>query len=219
VPAIWKTALVLPVLKPGKPPGLGTSYRPIPLLSPVVKILERLILPSLTSSLRVSSTQHGFRLFRSTTTALLPLVSMISEGFNQKKPAHRSIIVALNLSKAFNSVDITLLLNQIFSSDLHPNLVRWLSTYLRGRSAASTYQGCRSKFRRVHVGVPQGSVLSPALFNYFVSNFTAPSQMLSSFADDFSVAASCPNLQVLEEALNADMANIAAWAARKKMGS
>jgi hypothetical protein len=79
---------------------------------------------------------------------------MISEGFNQKKPAHRSIIVALDLSKAFDSVDIALLLNQVSSSDLHPNLVRWLSTYLRGRSAASTYQGCRSKFLRMHVGVP-----------------------------------------------------------------
>jgi hypothetical protein len=49
----------------------------------------------------------------------------------------------------------------------------------------------------VHVGVPQWSVLSLALFNYFVSNFPAPSQVL--------------------EALNADMVNIAAWAARKKM--
>jgi hypothetical protein len=39
VPAIWKTVLVLPVLKPGKLPGLGTSYRPIYLLSPIVKIL------------------------------------------------------------------------------------------------------------------------------------------------------------------------------------
>jgi hypothetical protein len=50
-----------------------------------------------------------------------------------------------------------------------------------------------------------------------VSDFLAPSQILSSFADDFSVAASCPNIQVLEEALNADMVNIAARAARKKM--
>jgi hypothetical protein len=69
----------------------------------------------------------------------------------------------------------------------------------------------------VHVGVPQGLVLSPALFNFFVSDFTVPSQVLTSFADDFSVAASRPNLQVIEEALNADMVNIAAWAARKKL--
>jgi hypothetical protein len=40
IPAIWKTALILPILKPGKPPSLGSSYRPISLLSPLVRSLS-----------------------------------------------------------------------------------------------------------------------------------------------------------------------------------
>ena len=47
IPVIWKQAIVVPILKPGKPAEQGNSYRPISLLSPVVKILllERLIKP------------------------------------------------------------------------------------------------------------------------------------------------------------------------------
>jgi hypothetical protein len=96
VPAIWKSALVLPILKPGKPGHLGLSYRPISLMIPVIKILECLLLPT---SLRLTTfpMQHGFWPFRSTTTALLPLMNMISEGFNHKKTADRTVIVALDL--------------------------------------------------------------------------------------------------------------------------
>jgi retron-type reverse transcriptase len=135
------------------------------------------------------------------TTTFLPLVSKISESFNHKKPALRTVVIAVDISKVFDTVDTTLLLDMISSSDLCSNLVRWLSTYFRGRYAASTYQGCRSKFWRVHVGVPQGSVLSPVLFNNFVSDFPVPSQDLSSFADDFSVAAYGLNLQVMRRLL------------------
>jgi hypothetical protein len=83
------------------------------LLSPAIKILERLILPSLTSSLFAAPTQHDFRQNRLTTTALLPLAQLISEGFNINKLASRTIAAAIDISKAFDTVDITLLLGQI----------------------------------------------------------------------------------------------------------
>jgi hypothetical protein len=43
LPVIWKQAFIVPILKPGKPADEGLSYRPISLLSPVVKTLEHLI--------------------------------------------------------------------------------------------------------------------------------------------------------------------------------
>ena len=72
IPSIWKQSIVVPILKPGKPAGLGSGYRPISLLCPAVKIFERLLLPEL-NNLPLSPTQHGFRSNHSTTTALLPL--------------------------------------------------------------------------------------------------------------------------------------------------
>jgi hypothetical protein len=129
IPSIWKQTLIFLVVKPGKPAKLGTSYRPISLLCPAAKILERLLLPEVSETLKPAEYQHGFRPMRSTVTALLPITSLISEGFNHSKPPKRMVLVALDLSKAFNSVDITLLLEQIASTDLNPNIVRWIQEH------------------------------------------------------------------------------------------
>ena len=147
VPSIWKSALVLPILKPGKPSGKGPSYRPVSLLCPAVKILERLLLPSLKEHLLPSPHQHGFRQRHSTTSALLPLVSKIADGFKQPKPPRRSAIVAIDICQAFDRVPIPRLLDEISQTSLHPNIVRWLRSYLRRRQAACIFRSQRSKFR------------------------------------------------------------------------
>ena len=72
IPAIWKHAIIVPVPKSGELPYLGTSYRPISLLRPVVKVLERLLQPDLP----LSPNQNSFHANRSTITALLPLAHM-----------------------------------------------------------------------------------------------------------------------------------------------
>ena len=61
IPSIWKTAPIIPLLKPAKPDDTGKSYRPVSLLSPLVKALETLLLPSLTEHLPMVDHQHGFR--------------------------------------------------------------------------------------------------------------------------------------------------------------
>jgi retron-type reverse transcriptase len=135
----------------------------------------------------------------------LPLISQISKGFNEKKPPSRSAAVADDISKAFDTVNITLLLEMISDSDLNHNYVRWLAAYLRGRSATCIYQESQSHCLRVHKGVPQGSVISPALFNYFMSDFLVTSDLKLSFVDDFHVAATGANIIAFETKLNSDM--------------
>ena len=217
LPAIWKSANIIPIPKPGKPLNLSTSYRPISLLSPVVKVLERLLLPFVNPpSLPLSSSQHGFRPFRSTTSATIPLVTAIANGFNEKKPPTRTAVISLDISKAFDSVDHTLLLKQLSDSAINSNVVRWLAAYLRGRSASCLYQSCKSPSMIIRTGVPQGSVLSPSLFNFFVSDFP-PLPLSYSFADDFYVGRSSPDLASLTASLNEDMRLVEAWADGKKL--
>ena len=63
IPALWKRASIVPLLKPGKNPTLPPSYRPVSLLSNLSKILERLVLDKITPSIPLSPTQHGSVLF------------------------------------------------------------------------------------------------------------------------------------------------------------
>ena len=125
--SIWKSALVIPILKPGKSASKGPSYLPVSLLCPAVKILERLLLPSLKEHLSPASHQHSFQQHHSTTSALLPLVSRIADGMKQPKPPRRSAVVAISIAQAFDRVPIPRLLDEISLSTLHPNIIRWHS--------------------------------------------------------------------------------------------
>ena len=57
--------------------------------------------------------QHGFRQHRSTTTALLPITQQVVNGFNQRKPPLRTVALAIDFSKAFDTVDHNQLIRMI----------------------------------------------------------------------------------------------------------
>jgi hypothetical protein len=217
LPAIWKSANIIPILKLGKPPNLSTSYRPISLLSPVVKILERLVIPLICSGMPISHSQHGFAAGRSTVTALLPLVTMVANGFNCNKPPFCTAVVASDISEAFDAINHTLLIKQILSASLHPNVIRWLATYLRGRTAACMYQSAKSPLMLIHSGTPQGEVLSPDIYNFCVSDFPEVAALTESYADDFDVAELSPNIQSLSDTLTDDLSLVSKWTADKNL--
>ena len=157
ITAIWKSSIVIPIPKPGKDSSQGTSYRPISLICPAAKVLEALILPTVNAHLLPADDQHGFRPGHSTTSALLQLTTNIATGFNQKKPPHRTVCVAVDLTAAFDTVSHNVLISKISRSTLPEVTCRWLSCYLRGRQAVTSCRGVKSSARIVHTGVIQSS--------------------------------------------------------------
>ena len=80
------------------------------------------------------------------------------------------------------------------------------------------FQGVRSVFCKIHWGVPQGSVISPVLFNFFVRNFPMSDEVItSSYADDFNELASDADLDVIDRRLNGALRRVSAWAKRKNL--
>jgi hypothetical protein len=69
----------------------------------------------------------------------------------------------------------------------------------------------------IHSGVPQGSVLSPSLFNFFTSDFPLPLSKASLFADDFFMSESSPSVLLLTNALNDDLKLVEKWADEKNL--
>ena len=141
LPLTWKTSLVIPIPKPGEDSSQGTSCRSISLLCPAAKVLEALILPSINGFLSPAKDQHGFRPRHSTTSALFQLTTDIEAGFNQLKLPHRTVCVAIDLTAVFDTVSHDTLISEIVGSSLPPAITRWLSCYLRGRQAATSFKG------------------------------------------------------------------------------
>ena len=124
LPSIWKTSFVIPIPKPGKNASQGTSYRPFSLLCQADKVLEALILPSINEFFSPAKDQQGFRPKHSTTSALLQLTTDIETGFNQRKPPHRTVCVAIYFTAAFDTVSHDALISKISGSSLPPAITR-----------------------------------------------------------------------------------------------
>ena len=204
IPAIWKCSTIIPLLKPKKPAEDSSSYRPVSLLCPAIKVLERLILPTLTEHLPVPDIQHGFRQKHSTVSALHDFNQDVADGFSQKKPPSRTVLLQIDLSKAFDMVSHQKLLKDLNQTTLPDHLKRWFNGYLHGRQSKVNFRNSTSTGRNVRTGVPQGAVTSPILFNFYLSQLPTPPAgvKLVQYADDISVYATGKNIQALSNGIN-----------------
>src|SRR6476619_7234326 len=129
IPQIWKLAKTIPIPKPNKDPGLGTSYRPLSLLSPIAKIMEKIILPYITANILNNPHQHGFKTHHSTATALHQLTNQITQSFNKPQPPDRTIVVSLDLSKAFDTVNTHSLFHKLHQTNIIPTIIKYIANY------------------------------------------------------------------------------------------
>ena len=65
----------------------------------------------------------------------------ITTGLNQNKPVERTVLVAIDLSKAFDTVNHEILLNDIMELEMNHHLKRFLFAYLRGRQTYVEFRG------------------------------------------------------------------------------
>ena len=170
-PPRWKVGLLLPLHK-GK--GLDrrdpTSYRPISLLPVLGKVTERLLQPQImnfmSQSLQLNLNHHSYRKGHSTTTALLQLSDAIFQGCNENMI---TTLVTVDQSAAFDVIQHELLLKKLRLYNWGPAAVNWIQNYLSCRSDYVKIGTKSSRYRSIHHGVPQGSVLGPILYIIYIN--------------------------------------------------
>ena len=167
----WKNALVHPLLKK---PGLelvNKNFRPISNLQFISKLTEKAVaiqlqIHMLTDGL-FPEMQSAYREHHSTETALLKVKNDILMNMDM---GHVTLLVLLDLSTAFDTVDHDILIHRLQSLlGLRGSVLQWFRSYLSGRSQQVTINGSLSKKFGLECGVPQGSYLGPLLFTIYAS--------------------------------------------------
>ncbi|KAJ3598778.1 hypothetical protein NHX12_034143, partial [Muraenolepis orangiensis] len=91
-------------------------------------------------------------------------------------------------------------------------MVNFIMEMLSNRSfILQTSDGQRSRLRRLRNGVPQGSVLSPMLFNIYIFDLPVTTSRRYGYADDLAIMLHQPTWKAVEEGLNQDMDVLAAY--------
>ena len=147
------------------------SYRPITLTSYVGKTMERILAETnhnfLETTKQMDENQEGLRKQKSTGRYIARLIdSILNELRSKRKP----IAMFLDYSKAFDSVWQKGLLWKIKDTGIQGRIWRTLANFLLGRIIRIKIDNFISDSFQVTLGVPQGSVLSPAFFSLYVSD-------------------------------------------------
>ncbi|MCG8049253.1 MAG: reverse transcriptase domain-containing protein, partial [Candidatus Thiodiazotropha endolucinida] len=218
VPTQWKLATIIPIPKPNKDKLDPQSYRPISLTSCTCKIMETMIGKRLTGHIEknnlISDNQSGFRPNRSTTDQLVRLESEINKAFME----HRSLVaVALDLEKAFDLMWSTGTIAKLKEKGINGNMLQWIHNFLIDRKIQTRVGDKTSEQKTLENGCPQGSVLSPMLFNIIVNTLDEALKLkkdigLSQFADDSAVWATRTTLQKAVTDIQAVLNEIERWA-------
>uniref|UniRef100_A0A672YAV1 Reverse transcriptase domain-containing protein n=1 Tax=Sphaeramia orbicularis TaxID=375764 RepID=A0A672YAV1_9TELE len=171
VPQSFKFAVIKPLLKkPTLDPDLLVSYRPISNLPFLSKVLERVVVKQLCQHLQDNSLfehfQSGFRAHHSTETAL---VKVTNDLLLAADDGLVSILVLLDLSAAFDTIDHSILLQRLeWDIGIRGAALCWFKSYLSNRYQFVNVNQQSSTYSRVSCGVPQGSVLGPILFTLYM---------------------------------------------------
>lgn len=214
-PDLWKESKVVLLPKPNKPTNQPTSYRPICINPLLGKVLEKLLYNRLYYFLHHNNLLHpfqfGFTHNTSATIALYHIKQKLKSAIAEQK---KTLIISLDISNAFNTIWIPFVL-QYFKQNLLPrNLYLLLQAILNNRTITYPLLS-QSVSLNTPVGSPQGSPLSPLIWNVLISSLLDlpfPSNThVQAYADDITIIITGNTRLHLETTANTTLNTIYNW--------
>ena len=216
LPEKWKHAVIIPILKPGKDPSAPSSYRPIALTAVLCKVMERMVTNRLVYVLETNNFfanyQNGFRVGKNTLDSLAVLDQDIRKAIVNKESV---IGVFLDIEKAYDSMWKDGVLIKLHRAGIGGRMFYWIKDFLNKRSIQVRVGGELSEPMGIENGTPQGSVISPVLFNVMINDIfeQVPSSFGKSlFADDGAVWKKGRNLNYLFGQIQEAVDRVEMWA-------
>ena len=218
VPKEYKIQTIIPIFKKGQKTK-AENFRPVILPPHPIKIFERILRTKLynyfESNHFLHPNQHGFRKQRSCATQLL---AHTSDVFSNLVEGNDVDCIYLDYAKAFDKVDHGILIKKLAQYGVTEKYLKWIKSFLTGRTQNVVLNGFYSYLSSVISGVPQGSVLGPLLFIIYIndlSNLIKNAKILT-FADDTKIISKISSVEdtiSLQENLN----SIMEWSIRNNM--
>ncbi|XP_047543160.1 uncharacterized protein LOC125075491 [Vanessa atalanta] len=219
-PYLWKNAIVKPIPKIDNPINIS-DFRPISILPSLSKVLEKIVCFQLTDYLEANEilpcVQSGFRKGRSTSTAL---ANVVDDVLRAQDAGEGTILVLLDFSRAFDTINLALLLSKLHYYGFSADTIRWFDSYLNNRSQVVEVtredgSKCVSGSSTITRGVPQGSILGSVLFSLYCADIVNSIHFCNYhiYADDIQLYLSFKptDLNIALNKLNEDLKRITTW--------
>ena len=171
-PCPLKKAVVSPILKnPSLDSEVFQNYRPVSSIPFLSKVLERAIFQQLYNYLETNQLfsiyQSAYRSNHSCETAITKLIDDLQKF--QSHQENNSILILLDQSAAFDTVDHHILLTKLEEKfGIKDNALKLIRSYLENREYSVKIRNCLSSSKILKYGVPQGSLLGPIFYILYV---------------------------------------------------
>ena len=131
----------------------------------------------------------------------------------------QSITVALDMSKAFDTINIHTLIRKLLQTNIPGTIIKFFANYFKGHTANTTYRNQTFSQRQFKAGVPQGGVLSPTLLNIYTTDIPplrAPIHVMA-YADDITITSTHTIMSAAKKYLQPYLHTVFAWAKQNNL--
>lgn len=180
----WRRIKIVPIPKKGKNLDICTNFRPIALISVLAKILNLMVKQRLNDFLDEHKTlpprSYAYRKHVSTSTCINDILHTINTS---KEKNDKVIVLSMDVSKAYECVDINYLKMILIEINIPLQIRLWIINFLCKRTLCMG-----NSTLNIYNGIPQGSCLSPTLFNLYtigLHGLADENTNIFQYADDF----------------------------------